>query len=134
MQRPRSRRAFVRSFAALTCAPVVASAHADAGGWDSSPGYLILYRPGPAFIPGKPLSEQPLKEHGQYMMALHRRGTLRIAGGFADDTGGAALIDAPDLDAAEAIAQADPAVIAKVFSYELHLWRLVPWHKLTAPK
>lgn len=33
--------------------------------------YLVVCRPGPAWLPGKPLSEQPLQEHGKYMLSLH---------------------------------------------------------------
>ena len=32
--------------------------------------FLIIYRPGPAWLPGKSVSEQPLKEHGRYMLGL----------------------------------------------------------------
>jgi uncharacterized protein YciI len=96
----------------------------------AEPGYLILYSAGPAFLAGKPLNEQPLKEHFAYLLDLHRRGVLRMAGGFGDNTGGAAFIDATSLDAANEIAQADPAVSSKVFVYELHQWNLVPWQRL----
>ena len=32
--------------------------------------YLVLYRPGPAWLTGKSVMEQPLKEHGKYMLSL----------------------------------------------------------------
>jgi len=126
-----SRRAFVgSSLALLTGTPLVCSeTKAQNKENDPKPGYLIIYRPGPAFLLGKPLSEQPLKEHGRYMLGLYRKGTMRMAGGFADASGGAALIDAESLEEARAIAEADPAVIAKTFIYDLHPWQLVPWGK-----
>jgi uncharacterized protein len=97
---------------------------------ESKPGYLITYTPGPAFLAGKPLSEQPLKEHGRYMLDLHRRGVLRMAGGFGDDSGGAAFVDAASLEAAREIAEADPAVQSKVFVYRVQQWNLVPWRQI----
>ena len=32
--------------------------------------YLVLYRPGPAWLTGKSVMKQPLKEHGKYMLSL----------------------------------------------------------------
>jgi hypothetical protein len=32
--------------------------------------FLVIYRPGPSWLVGKPISEQPLKEHGKYMLSL----------------------------------------------------------------
>lgn len=93
-------------------------------------GYLITYTAGPAFLVGKPLSEQPLKEHGRYLLELHKRGVLRMAGGFGDDSGGAAFVDAGSLEAARAIAEADPAVQSKVFVYRVQQWNLVPWQQI----
>jgi uncharacterized protein len=97
---------------------------------DSKAGYLITYTAGPAFLAGKPLSQQPLKEHGRYMLDLHKRGVLRMAGGFGDDSGGAAFVDAGSLEAARDIAEADPAVQSKVFVYRVQQWNLVPWQQI----
>lgn len=91
--------------------------------------YLVIYRPGPAWIPGKPLKEQPLKEHGKYMLSLYKSGILKFAGGFRDNAGGAAAFEAENEDEAKAIVAADPAVISKVFLYELHPWGLVDWEQ-----
>ena len=33
--------------------------------------YLVIYRPGPAWLVGKSVLEQPLKEHGKYMLSLY---------------------------------------------------------------
>jgi hypothetical protein len=49
--------------------------------------YLVVYRPGPSWVAGKPLAEQPLKEHGRYMLELYGKGTLKFAGPFLDDSG-----------------------------------------------
>lgn len=98
------------------------------------PTYIVVYHPGPKWIEGKPLAGQPLREHGKYMLSLYRSGALRFAGGFADDSGGAAVFTAADDAAALAVVQADPAVATQVFVYELRRWRLVDWEKRAAAK
>jgi uncharacterized protein len=91
--------------------------------------YLVIYRPGPAWIPGKPLKEQPLKEHGKYMLSLYKGGILKFAGPFTDDTGGAVVFEAENEDEAKAIVAADPAVVSKIFLFDLHPWGLVDWER-----
>lgn len=91
--------------------------------------FLVVYQPGPAFRVGKPLKEQPLKEHGQYMLDLYVQGVLLTAGGFGDDTGGALVFSAADGAAAKAIVENDPAVRSGVFIYELHPWRQANWQR-----
>jgi len=94
------------------------------------PSYLCLYRPGAHWLPGKPLAEQPLREHGRYMLDLYQRGVMRMAGRFADGSGGAMLFGADDDASAQAIVAADPAVVAQTFTYELRQWAFVDWASL----
>jgi uncharacterized protein YciI len=96
----------------------------------TQPSYLCIYRPGPRWLPGKPLSEQPLREHGRYMLDLYQRGVMRLAGRFADGSGGAMLFGADDDASAQAIVAADPAVVAETFGYELRQWAFVDWASL----
>jgi hypothetical protein len=42
--------------------------------------YLVLYRPGPAWLTGKSVMEQPLREHGKYMLSLYTKGSMKLAG------------------------------------------------------
>ena len=92
--------------------------------------FLVIYKPGPAWLPGKPMAEQPLREHGKYMLSLYSRGELKIAGPFSDETGGAVVLNvASDADAKNIVAK-DPAVVTGVFVYELHPWGLVDWASL----
>ena len=91
--------------------------------------YLAIYRPGPNWLPGKPTSAQPLREHGRYMLRLYREGRLRLAGSFGADPGGAAAFEAEDDAAAQAIVAADPAVTAGVMIGELRRWQVVDWSK-----
>jgi uncharacterized protein YciI len=92
------------------------------------PTYLLLYRPGPAWIPGRPVGEQPLREHRRYLQGLAAKGVLRMAGPFADDAGGAVAFEAEDMAAASALALADPAVVSRVFLFEVHPWALA-WER-----
>lgn len=92
--------------------------------------FLVVYKPGPTWLPGKPLAGQPLKEHGSYVLSLFSKGELKIGGPFSDDAGGAAVLYAADEDAARSILMKDPAVIEGVFIYELHPWRLIDWESL----
>jgi uncharacterized protein YciI len=103
---------------------------AVAQGENKQPSYLVVYRPGPRWLPGKPLEEQPLREHGRYMLDLYKRGVMRLAGRFADGSGGAMLIGADDDPSAQAIVAADPAVVAETFAYELRQWAFVDWASL----
>lgn len=100
-----------------------------AGNATQLPTFLVVYRAGPRWLVGKPLAEQPLKEHSRYMLELYRRGVLRLAGPFKDGSGGAVLFEADSDASAQALVQADPAVSSQVFSYELHQWGLVAWEE-----
>lgn len=91
--------------------------------------YLVVYRPGPAWLPGMPLAEQPLREHGRYILSLYVKGSLKSAGPFLDDSGGAAVFEAASEEEARAVVAADPAVVSGVFLGELHPWRLVDWER-----
>jgi hypothetical protein len=55
--------------------------------------FLILHTPGPAFLPGKSIFEQPLFEHGAYWKAQFDAGRRRFGGPFTDDSGGAVVIE-----------------------------------------
>ena len=91
--------------------------------------YLVIYKPGSGWIANKPMKEQPLKEHGRYMLSLYSNGHLKFAGPFSDDAGGAVAFEAADEQEANAIVMADPAVISHVFVAEMHPWALVDWQK-----
>lgn len=91
--------------------------------------FIVIFRPGAAWRAGRPLAEQPLQEHGRYILQLHRAGKLRCAGPFADDSGGAAVFEAADEAEARQIISNDPAVMNQIFVYDLHPWRLLPWEQ-----
>jgi uncharacterized protein YciI len=137
MNRVRARRRFLLSGAAMAASVIPVGAngeHApvcrldDATSIGQRPLFLVFYRPGPKWVPGKHVTRQPLKAHFNYYFDLHRRGQVRGAGRFdADGAAGAAVFEADDLEQAKAIVAADPAVVEEIFVAELHRWVPVPW-------
>lgn len=89
--------------------------------------FIVIYAPGAAWIKGKPVSKQPLAEHGKYLLGLYKSKILRYAGPFGDDTGGAAVIEVSSETEAKNLIERDPAVTGGVMTYKLHRWNLVPW-------
>ena len=89
--------------------------------------YLVVYRPGPAWVAGKPVGEQPLKDHFKYMIDLHVAGALEMAGPFLDDTGGAMVVRVADDAEAKRLIAADPAVTGGVMLADVRPWRWVDW-------
>ena len=96
--------------------------------------FLVIYRPGPAWLVGKPVSEQPLKEHGKYMLSLYVKGSMKLAGPLTDNAGGAVVLAVADESEAKAIVTEDPAVKSGIFVYEMHPWELRPWDKYAKKK
>src|SRR5438552_1596469 len=91
--------------------------------------FLIIYRPGPAWLPGKSVSEQPLKEHGRYMLGLYVKGSMKLAGPLTDNAGGTVVLEVAGESEAKSIVAEDPAVKSGIFVYEIHPWELKPWDK-----
>ena len=100
----------------------------QAGDATSKPMFLLVYRPGPAWIAGKPQSQQRLKKHFNYILDLYAHGEVNLAGGFTDEAAGGAVVLVVDSEArANELARNDPAVKEGVFLYELRPWRPVDW-------
>ena len=64
------------------CLPAQAGAGVAGPAQASAPApvpvlYVVHYRPGPAWKPGRPLAEQGLERHGAYMRDLAARGEIR---------------------------------------------------------
>ncbi|MBO0695945.1 MAG: hypothetical protein J2P56_07565 [Verrucomicrobia bacterium] len=89
--------------------------------------YLVIYRPGPAWLKGKSVMEQPLKDHGNYMLSLYMKGSMKLAGPLTDNAGGAVLLNVSNEAEAQTIVANDPAVQSGIFVYEMHPWKLQPW-------
>jgi uncharacterized protein YciI len=86
--------------------------------------FVITYKPGPAWQAGMPMNRQALGPHAAYWTRLAREGRAVGAGPFTDMDGGIAVINAANLEDAQAIMAADPAVTSGVFVGEVHGWSL----------
>lgn len=130
----RGRRRFVKSGIAAAGVGIGSAAVAVRPGANAGRRllYLAIYRPGPGWLPGKPTSEQPLRDHGRYMLELYRHHRLKFAGAFADHSGGAAAFEADDDEGARSIVAADPAVTMGVMTCIVQRWNLVDWASLVS--
>ena len=116
----------------LNLAPIYSRAQSAAGTANppktaGKETYLVLYRPGPKWLAGKSVMEQPLKEHGKYMLSLYIKCSMKLAGPLTDNAGGAVLLEVSNEAEAKEIVTNDPAVKSGVFVYEMHPWKLQPW-------
>jgi uncharacterized protein YciI len=117
----------VLSLAMVCCPAHVPSQSINTQDAAAKTTYLVIYRPGPAWLSGKSVMQQPLKEHGKYMLGLYLKGSMKLAGPLTDDAGGAVLMEVSGEAEAKAIVANDPAVKSGIFVYELHPWKLQPW-------
>lgn len=86
--------------------------------------YLAVYRRGPAWRLDRPIGEQGLSVHDEYLRGLLAKGVLQLGGPFVDGSGGASLVEAASESDATAMIEADPSVAAGVLAYELHRWHM----------
>ena len=91
--------------------------------------FLVIYRPGPHWPEGMPVSRLPLRDHGRYLLNLYKQGLMKSAGPFTDDSGGAMVLEVADPAQAERIVESDPAVADGFFIYELRPWKPVLWEQ-----
>lgn len=72
--------------------------------------FIIHYSPGQAWLEGKPLFEQELMEHGDYMSQLVKENILLVGGPFSNEDGGLAIIKVRDEIQAKVVLENDPAI------------------------
>ena len=88
--------------------------------------FVVIYTPGPAWLQGKSITEQPyFREHGRYMQRFFADKRLIMGGPFMDNQGGLGIIDVANEAKAREILEQDPAVLARVFQPHLHPWNAV---------
>jgi uncharacterized protein YciI len=95
--------------------------------------FAVIYTPGPAWLQGKSVPEQPFfREHGRYMQQFFARKQVIMGGPFLDNQGGLGILDVTNEAEAYEIVAHDPAVLAKVFQPHLHPWHVV-FNQYTVP-
>lgn len=72
------------------------------------------------------LNAQHRPAHLDYLAELKRDGKVWASGPFLDASGGLVVYDAPDLEAARALAEADPLVRTGARTLHLHPWNPTP--------
>lgn len=95
--------------------------------------FLVILEPGPAWIKGKPLSEQPLREHGRYLLQRYSEGLIKEAGPFTDDSGGALIYRATSREAVDTLLAEDPAVAEGILVPRVYPWLLREWDHYLRP-
>lgn len=84
--------------------------------------YVFIHKPGPNWLDGKPITEQPLGGHFQYMTQLESDNKLVLGGGFTDNSGAMGVLRASSLAEALEIVKDDPAVREGIVVTEVHPW------------
>jgi uncharacterized protein YciI len=95
--------------------------------------FLVVFQPGPAWVEGKPVTEQPLRAHGSYVLRNYAEGKVMEAGPFGDGSGGALIYRAPSREAVEALLAEDPAVVDRVMIPTVYPWTLREWDYYLSP-
>jgi uncharacterized protein YciI len=85
----------------------------------------VLYERGAHWLPGRPLSEQPLRPHVEYLLRLHETGQLIMGGPFADQSGGLVILSVTDTAEAERLIADDPAVVDGILKATIRAWNRV---------
>ncbi len=88
--------------------------------------FIILWEPGPAWIPGKTVRAQPYwAEHATFMDRLFENGTVVLGGPFADATGSLVIVEAENEDEVADLFAHDPFVEQDIFALgSLKQWLL----------
>ena len=88
--------------------------------------FMILWAPGPAWVSGKTVRQQPFwAEHATFMDRLFENGMVVLGGPFADASGSLVIVEAEnEQEVADLIAR-DPFVVHDIFALSsLKQWQL----------
>ncbi|MFM9995628.1 MAG: YciI family protein [Phycisphaerales bacterium] len=89
--------------------------------------YVVFLSQGPNWPKDMtPEAQKVFGEHKTYIGSLREKGIARLAGPFADMSGGMMVFKAESAEAALATANDDPAVKAGVFKVEVRPWKVLP--------
>lgn len=78
--------------------------------------FIFLWAPGPAWVQGKTVREQPYwDEHAVFMDRLFENGTVVMGGPFADGTGSLVVVEGENENEVAALYASDPFVVQGIF-------------------
>lgn len=79
--------------------------------------FMILWAPGPAWVPGKTVREQPYwAEHATFMDRLFEHGMVALGGPFADGSGSLVIVEAENEQEVADVFASDPFVVQGIFA------------------
>ncbi len=84
--------------------------------------YAAYYEPGPKWLKGKPLKDQPLKAHVDYLISLHKQNKVSMGGPLADGSGGLVIFTAENQEEVEAMLSSDPAITNGSLAVTVKKW------------
>ena len=87
--------------------------------------FAAIYEQGSNWIPGKPIQEQPLADHVNYLTGLHKKNVVSMGGPFADGGAGLVILEAADLVEASRLVDNDPAIRSGVLKARIRQWNRI---------
>ncbi len=84
--------------------------------------FALFYARGPNWLPGKPLPDQPLRDHLNYMRTLKSDGIVKMGGPFEDGSGGLGVVEADAVEDVHELIDRDPAIRSGVLTVEFFAW------------
>ena len=82
--------------------------------------FVILWGPGPAWVAGKTVREQPYwDQHATFMDPLFENGMVVLGGPFADTTGSLVIVEAENEQEVADLFANDPFVLHDIFVLRL---------------
>ena len=88
--------------------------------------FVILWGPGPAWVPGKTVREQPYwEQHATFMDRLFENGMVVLGGPFADATGSLVIVEAESEHEVADLFAHDPFAVHGIFALcSLKQWQI----------
>lgn len=87
--------------------------------------YIAYYEPGPNWLEGKPLRDQPLKTHVDYLVRLHKNGEVIMGGPLGDGSGGLVVFATDDISDVTDLVSRDPAVVEGILVASVKQWERI---------
>ncbi len=84
--------------------------------------FTVFFKPGPHWLEGKTVFEQPLDDHVEYLRDLYQQGRVIMAGPFADGSGGLTILKVNDEAEAHSLMERDPDVIKGILAPDIRAW------------